>query len=140
MDRQLRIRRALEGVRKRCDVVARRAADPVEVVHRYKDPRDQEIVALLAASIAFGNVKTIRAKLDDAIARLGARPAFAADDELGVFVRMDGWVHRVFRGEDVARLVIGARAYPARLRLARPAVRGRPRGGGDASRGARSVL
>jgi uncharacterized protein (TIGR02757 family) len=32
-----------------------------------------------------------------------------ADDELEVFVRMGGWVHRVFRGEDVARLVIGAR-------------------------------
>jgi uncharacterized protein (TIGR02757 family) len=109
VNRQQRIGRALEGVRRRCDVVARRAKDPVEVVHRFADPRDQEIVALLAASIAFGNVKTIRAKLDDAIARLGPRPAFTADDELGVFVRMDGWIHRVFRGEDVARLVIGAR-------------------------------
>jgi uncharacterized protein (TIGR02757 family) len=108
-DRQLRIRRALEGVRKRCDVAARRDADPVGVVHRFPDPRDQEIVALLAACVAFGNVKTIRAKLEDAVARLGPRPASTADDELAVFVRMDGWIHRVFRGEDVARLVIGAR-------------------------------
>jgi uncharacterized protein (TIGR02757 family) len=103
VNRQLRIRRALEGVRKRCDVVARRAADPVEIV------RDQEIVALLAACVAFGNVKTIRTKLDDAVRRLGPRPSIAADDELGVFVKMHGWIHRVFRGEDVARLVIGAR-------------------------------
>jgi uncharacterized protein (TIGR02757 family) len=108
-DRQRRIGRALEGVRKRCDVAARRAADPVGIVHRFKDPRDQEIVALLAACVAFGNVKTIRHKLDDAVTRLGARPSIAADDELDVFARMDGWIHRVFRGEDVARLVIGAR-------------------------------
>jgi uncharacterized protein (TIGR02757 family) len=104
-----RIRRALEEVRDRCDVPARRAADPVDAVHRFEDPRDQEIVALLAASVAFGNVKTIRAKLDDALRRLGPRPALAADDQLGVFARMDGWIHRVFRGEDVARLIIGAR-------------------------------
>jgi uncharacterized protein (TIGR02757 family) len=108
-DRQRRIGRALEGVRKRCDVAARRAADPVGVVHRFKDPRDQEIVALLAACVAFGNVKTIRDKLNDAVTRLGSRPSIVADDELDVFARMDGWIHRVFRGEDVARLVIGAR-------------------------------
>ncbi len=108
-DRQRKIRRALENVRKHCDVVARRAADPVEVVHRYEDPRDQEIVALLAACVAFGNVKTIRAKLDDAVRRLGPRPSRTADDELYVFAQMHGWIHRVFRGEDVARLLIGAR-------------------------------
>jgi uncharacterized protein (TIGR02757 family) len=107
--RHKRIQRALDSVRAHCDVAARRDADPVGVVHRYHDPRDQEIVALLAASVAFGNVKTIRAKLDDALLRLGPRPSLAADDELGVFAKMYGWVHRVFRGEDVARLVIGAR-------------------------------
>jgi uncharacterized protein (TIGR02757 family) len=26
-----------------------------------------------------------------------------------MFVRLDGWIHRVFRGEDIARLLIGAR-------------------------------
>jgi uncharacterized protein (TIGR02757 family) len=103
------IGKALDKVRARCDVAARRAADPVDVVHRYADARDKEIVALLAACIAFGNVKTIRAKLDDALLRLGPRPASAADDELDVFARMHGWAHRVFRGEDVARLLIGAR-------------------------------
>ncbi len=100
---------ALDAVRAGCDVVARRAADPVAVVHRYADTRDQEIVGLMAACVAFGNVKTIRAKLDLALARLGPRPAITADDELDVFGRLDGWAHRVFLGEDLARLVIGAR-------------------------------
>jgi uncharacterized protein (TIGR02757 family) len=103
------IGRALDEVRARCDVVARRAVDPVDVVHRYADLRDRELVGLVAACVAFGNVKAIRAKLDDALVRLGPRPAFTADDELDVFARMHGWVHRVFRGEDLARLVIGAR-------------------------------
>lgn len=104
-----RLRLALERVRTRCDVLQRRAADPVGVVHGFTDEKDQEIVALIAASIAFGNVKTIRTKLDDVARRLGPHPARVADDELEVFARMGGWVHRVFRGEDVARLVIGAR-------------------------------
>ena len=67
--------RALEDVRRRCDVAARLERDPVGVVRRYSQARDREIVGLLAASIAFGNVATIRAKLDDALARLGPRPA-----------------------------------------------------------------
>jgi uncharacterized protein (TIGR02757 family) len=103
------IGRALDAVRSGCDVAARRAADPVAVVHRYADPRDQELVALMAACVAFGNVKTIRAKLDLALERMGPRPSLTADDALDVFARLDGWVHRVFRGEDLARLVIGAR-------------------------------
>jgi uncharacterized protein (TIGR02757 family) len=109
VNRQRRIKRALEKVRASCDVRARRDADPVGIVHRYTDPGDQELVALLAASVAFGNVKTIRAKLEDALKRLGPSPALAADDQLGMFVRLDGWIHRVFRGEDIARLLIGAR-------------------------------
>ncbi len=103
------LKRTLDDVRSRCDVEARRARDPVGLVHDYAHPLDQELVGLLASSIAFGNVKTIRAKLSDALARLGPRPSVTADDPLLVFARMHGWVHRVFRGEDLARLLIGAR-------------------------------
>jgi uncharacterized protein (TIGR02757 family) len=104
-----RVKRQLDRIRDGCDIGARRDADPVGVVHRFRHPHDQELVGLLAASIAFGNVKTIRAKLEEALQRLGPSPALAADDQLAMFVRMGGWVHRVFRGEDVARLLIGAR-------------------------------
>jgi uncharacterized protein (TIGR02757 family) len=109
MPRQDPLKRALDFVRATCDVASRRANDPVGLVHDYADPLDQELVALVASSIAFGNVKTIRQKLADVLARLGPRPAIAADDSLLVFSRLHGWVHRVFRGEDVARLLIGAR-------------------------------
>src|SRR5208283_1818343 len=80
----------LDDVRSRCDVEARRASDPVGLVHDYAHPLDQELVGLMASSIAFGNVKTIRAKLSDALARLGPRPSVTADDPLLVFARMHG--------------------------------------------------
>jgi uncharacterized protein (TIGR02757 family) len=104
-----RIKRALERVRAREDLAARRDADPVAFVHRYRDKEDQELVALVAASCAFGNVKAIRNKLEDLFARLGPAPARTCDDEACVREALRGWVHRVYRGDDVARLLVGAR-------------------------------
>jgi uncharacterized protein (TIGR02757 family) len=109
-ERSARIGATLDEVRARCDIEARLARDPVGTVHRYTDPLDQEIVGLIASSIAFGNVTTIRAKLDDALARLGPSPARIGDDEKRAHAAMRGWIHRVFRGEDIARLLVGARA------------------------------
>jgi uncharacterized protein (TIGR02757 family) len=103
------IKRALDRVRKDCDMAARRASDPVSVVHRYAGLHEQELVALVASCVAFGNVKAILAKLEDALGRLGPSPARTADDQLGTFAAMHGWFHRVYRGEDLARLLIGAR-------------------------------
>jgi uncharacterized protein (TIGR02757 family) len=103
---------ALDGVRARCDVEARRKNDPVEFVHRYTDPHDQELVALIASALAFGNVKALRAKIEDALARIGAGGtgvAVAADDPEALLARLRGWKHRVYRDEDLARLIVGAR-------------------------------
>src|SRR5262249_51356060 len=107
--RLLALGEALEGVRARCEVEVRRRNDPVEVVHRYRDPRDQGLVALLASSLAFGNVKALRAKIEDALSRIGPDVARAADDPGALLARLSGWRHRVYRDEDLARLLIGAR-------------------------------
>jgi uncharacterized protein (TIGR02757 family) len=103
------VKAALDRVRARCDVAARREADPVGFAHAYEDAHDRELVALVAACVAFGNVKAIRAKLGDLLARLGPRPALAADDAAALRARLRDWKHRVFRGEDIARLLAGAR-------------------------------
>jgi uncharacterized protein (TIGR02757 family) len=84
-------------------------ADPIGPVRRYKGAANLEIAGLVGACLAFGNAKALRAKVADAFDRLGPDIAHAADDELAVFVAMAGWKHRVYRGEDVARLIIGAR-------------------------------
>ncbi|MDC3954643.1 TIGR02757 family protein [Polyangium jinanense] len=104
------LRRALDDVRARCDVEARKAADPVHFVHRYARRDDQEIVAMIASALAFGNVKALCAKIEDALARLGPRVAAIADDPVAVRARLAGFRHRVYRDEDLAGLVIGARA------------------------------
>ena len=96
-------------MRARCDVDVRRRNDPVEFVHRYGDPHDQELVALVASSLAFGNVKALRAKIEDALARIGPDVARATDDPEALSARLSGWRHRVYRDEDLARLLIGAR-------------------------------
>ncbi|MFO0677714.1 MAG: TIGR02757 family protein [Polyangiaceae bacterium] len=99
---------ALERVRDACDVTERVTRDPVGVVRRYADPRDREIVALVASSLAFGNVTTIRAKVDEALDRIGPVPSAAHGDPDGVARRLRGFVHRVYKGADLAKLVIGA--------------------------------
>jgi uncharacterized protein (TIGR02757 family) len=111
VDRRLtRVKSTLDAVRARCDVAARRDADPVGIVHRYADPADRELVALVASCIAFGNAKVIRAKLEDLLERVGPRPARAADDPKALRARVHGWRARVFVGDDVAKLLAGARA------------------------------
>jgi uncharacterized protein (TIGR02757 family) len=108
------IRAALDAVRDGTDRAARRDRDPVGFVHRYTTLEDREIVGLVAASVAFGNVTTIRAKLEDLLARVagvapGSGPAVAADDAAGLGAALATWKHRVFLGDDLARLMIGAR-------------------------------
>lgn len=49
--------------------------DPLSAVHRYADPRDQEVVAFVAAGLAFGNVRAVLAGIDAALAPLGPHPA-----------------------------------------------------------------
>jgi uncharacterized protein (TIGR02757 family) len=129
------VKEALDRVRERCDHVARRRADPVGFVHAFDEANDRELVGLLAACIAFGNVKTIRAKLQDLLLRLGPSPARAADDAHAVCAQLRGWTHRLFRGEDIACLLVGARALQRahgslgecfRVELSRADLRGTP--------------
>jgi uncharacterized protein (TIGR02757 family) len=105
-----RVGAALENVRSTCDVAARLELDPVAVVHRYAALEDRELVGLIASAVAFGNVKALRAKLEEALRRLGPDIAATADDPATVLARLRGWKHRVYQGEDLARLLVGARS------------------------------
>jgi hypothetical protein len=96
--RERAVKAALDEVKARCDVSTRLAADPVSLTHRYDEPLDKELVALGTSSIAFGNAKTIVAKADEMLARLGPHPAKVAEDRAVLEARLKGWRHRVFRG------------------------------------------
>lgn len=103
------LRETLDGIRARADLRARRASDPVDFVHELASPADQELVALAAANLAFGNVKAIRLKVRELLDRIGPSPSAAASQPAKLTARLEGWKHRVFRGEDVAKLLVGAR-------------------------------
>lgn len=107
--RQAALRKTLDDVRARADLRARRASDPVEFVHRFEGAADRELVALVAANLAFGNVKAIRLKVAELLDRIGPSPSKAAEAPAKLHELLDGWKHRVFKGEDVAKLLAGAR-------------------------------
>lgn len=112
--RLARLGEVLDAVRADCDVAARRASDPVEFVHRYHALHDRELVALLASSFAFGNVTALRAKIEDALRRIGPDLAAACDDPIALKRSLASFRHRVYQGAEVAALLLGARALQKR--------------------------
>jgi uncharacterized protein (TIGR02757 family) len=54
-------------------------------------------------------VKALRAKIDEALRRLGPEIARVADDPAEVAARLRGFKHRVYRDRDIVGLVVGAR-------------------------------
>ncbi|HEX5043046.1 MAG TPA: TIGR02757 family protein [Candidatus Polarisedimenticolaceae bacterium] len=77
--------------------------DPVGIVRRFENPADREVMAFLAAGLAYGRVGSIRASLDDLLARFGTSPAAFARgfDPRRDARRLDGFAHRFTRGRDV---------------------------------------
>jgi uncharacterized protein (TIGR02757 family) len=84
------------------------AADPVEIVRRFDDPADREIVAFLASALAFGRVASVLASIERVLAAMGSSPsAFVRDFD----AKRDGevlqpLVHRWTRGPDLTALVL----------------------------------
>jgi uncharacterized protein (TIGR02757 family) len=87
-------------------------SDPVEFVHRYDNSRDRELVALIASSLAFGNVKQIKASVARALEILGAGPSerVTASSPADMEYEFRGFRHRWITGKDVASLLAGARS------------------------------
>jgi uncharacterized protein (TIGR02757 family) len=84
------------------------AADPVEIVRRFADPADREIVAFLASALAFGRVASVLASIERVLAAMGSSPAafvrrFDAPRDGEVLQPL---VHRWTRGPDLVALVL----------------------------------
>lgn len=89
--------------------------DPVSVPHAFEDPRDQEVIGLFAALLAWGRRETVLSKMADLCERVRYRPyqffydfgdSHAAD-------RLSDFRHRTFQPTDALWL---ARALSAVLR------------------------
>lgn len=110
------LRRELDAFLGGFDFAAHRARDPVAFAHRYAAPADQALVGLFAALLAYGRADLIARALADVTARMGPAPAAAAlaDDEAAARERFGGFVYRFTRGDDLARLWLGAAALVRR--------------------------
>lgn len=83
------------------------ANDPLSFCHRYTDPADQEIAALIAAAFAYGTIAIILRTLESIFAELGPSPrryieTFDPGRGLKVFA---GFKHRFNDGRDLCALL-----------------------------------
>jgi uncharacterized protein (TIGR02757 family) len=85
--------------------------DPLQFVREQRTDPDREVVGVLAACLAFGNVKAIKASIASVLAALGPRPADAvrALEPLAFARRLAGFRHRWSDGRDVACLLFFVR-------------------------------
>ena len=83
------------------------ALDPVQIVRRYPRLDDREIVAFVAAGLAFGRVASVMASVEAVCAVLGERPAtfVRAFDPTRDRARFSSIVHRWTRGDDIAGMI-----------------------------------
>lgn len=107
LDEVNRIRERLDALLAACDRESTRATDPVDFVHRYEASRDREVVGLIAAFLAFGNVVAARKSIERVLEALGPEPAatVAATDRAELRGRLRGFAHRIYRGEHLASML-----------------------------------
>jgi uncharacterized protein (TIGR02757 family) len=80
--------------------------DPISVPHAFDDPRDQEVIGLYAALLAWGQRRTVLAKMAELCERMRYRPYqfVRAFDEARDGARLSGFKHRTFQPEDACWL------------------------------------
>jgi uncharacterized protein (TIGR02757 family) len=86
--------------------------DPVEFVHRYEDPRDREVVGLVASSLAYGRVAQVIKSVSSVLAVMGNRPGrFLMETEPeALFTLFYGFKHRFTTDRELSLTLMGARA------------------------------
>lgn len=110
--RRRALRTRLEALVAAPDRLERRADDPVSIVHRFARDDDREVVGLVAATLAFGNVVAVRRSIERVLVALGPEPAATLEQlsESELARRLSTFRHRVYGGADVARMLSNAGA------------------------------
>jgi uncharacterized protein (TIGR02757 family) len=90
--------------------------DPLATLYCYDDPADREVVALIAASLAYGNVKAIAGGIAQALTPMQPRPAAYLHRTRPREIQRDyrSFRYRVTSGQTLAGLLVGARALLGR--------------------------
>lgn len=79
------------------------------MAHRYEDPRDIEVIALLSACLAYGRVELFKPRIEQLAAKMGPSPhAFVRGlDVEGARALLAGFVYRFNLPADLAVLLLG---------------------------------
>ena len=101
---------ALQELLRGTDAAARVRNDPVELVHRYRDPLDIEIAGLLCAALAYGRVDLFKPRLAALLDALDPSPSTVAReaDPRELLERCASFSYRMTGPRDVACLLLGA--------------------------------
>jgi uncharacterized protein (TIGR02757 family) len=102
-----RLRPLLDAFLAAHDPLQRIPNDPVELVHRYRNPEDVEIAGLLCASLAYGRVDLFKPVLRGLLDRMGPSPAAFCRrlPEGGAWAGLEDLVYRFNRGADLGCLL-----------------------------------
>jgi len=107
---------ALEGLRARWNRREFVHPDPIEFLYNYDDARDREVAGLIAASLAYGRVKSILQSVGRVLERMGEPARFLRETPDGSIARtFAGFRHRVTSGETLALLLVGVKRVSARF-------------------------
>ena len=84
------------------------ATDPIQIVRRFTDPADREVVGFCAAALAFGRVASVLQSIERLVAVMGRSPAayVRAFDVRRDAPALKPIVHRWTTGADLAALVL----------------------------------
>ncbi|MCJ7745816.1 MAG: TIGR02757 family protein [Actinobacteria bacterium] len=85
--------------------------DPLEFLYSYDELADREIVALIASLLAYGKVAQILKSVGAVLERMGPSPAefLAASSDRSLVHELSGFKHRMTTGQDLARVLEGAK-------------------------------
>jgi len=84
--------------------------DPLEFLYNYHDIRDREIVGLVSASLAYGNVRQILKSVSNVLSRMGSPYDFLMTSTQESLTRVfRDFKHRFTTGEELATMLLGIR-------------------------------
>ncbi len=85
--------------------------DPLVFLYDYEDPRDREIVGLVASSLAYGRVAQIMKSVSSVLGKMGGSPFLflmnSSEDAIGS--AFGGFRHRFTSGKDMSNLLWAGR-------------------------------
>lgn len=83
-------------------------SDPIQIPHRFTGKEDIEIAGFLAATIAWGNRKSIIANASRMMEMMGNAPFdFVMSHKPPDLDRLEGFVHRTFNAVDFRNFILG---------------------------------